>query len=110
MEPFSLLLIGLLHTELCEANFVFDNVELAATELESKGEILVQLGQLYAKVKEENENLGVIEAIASFDNKFYIEASIGDWKVQVNIQIKDVKQLFSDKIAPEDKQPQNQLQ
>ncbi len=59
-------------------------------------------------MKEENGDLGILEAIACFDNKLYVEASIGDWKAQVNIQIKDVKELFSDKIAPEVKEPQNE--
>mgnify|MGYP003393468888 CR=1 FL=1 len=36
-----------------------------------------------------------------------MEASIGDWKAFVNLQIKDVKELFSSKIAPEkDENPQ----
>lgn len=50
MDPVSLFLIGILHTELCQAKFVFDNADIGATELESKAEILKQLGQIYLKV------------------------------------------------------------
>ena len=47
------------------------------------------------KIKEEAGDLGLLEAIACLNNKFYIEASIGDWKAQVSMQIKDVNKLFS---------------
>lgn len=60
-----------------------------------------ELGEIYAKVSEEGGDLGIFDAIASFENKIHIEASIGDWKLQANIQIKDLKELFSNKIAPE---------
>lgn len=31
MDPPSLMLIGILHTELCEAKFVFDNADVQVT-------------------------------------------------------------------------------
>ena len=57
------------------------------------------------KIKEEAGDLGLLEAIACLNNKFYIEASIGDWKAQVSMQIKDVNKLFSQKIL-EPQEPQ----
>ena len=57
---------------------------------------------MYLKVEEEGGvDLGIFQLINSFNNKVYVEACIGDWKANVAIQIKDVKQLFSKKIAPQ---------
>ena len=44
VEPFALLLIGILHLELCELDLSFDNSEFTNPELESKAYILESLG------------------------------------------------------------------
>lgn len=40
MDPVSLGLIGMLHTDICEVNLVFDNAEFQYAQQESKGQIL----------------------------------------------------------------------
>ena len=49
----------------------------------------MEINQLLCQ--EQNANLGVFQAIDSFENNIYIQASIGDWKANLRINIKDLK-------------------
>jgi hypothetical protein len=45
-------------------------------------------------VSEEYSELGVLEAIGSFENSMSVTVAIGDWKINAKIKIEKLKELI----------------
>ena len=95
-QPELLSLIGLLHLENCDVELCFDNAQFEVAELESKEFILEELSQLLQELNElsTDKELGLKSIFELLNNKFYIEASIGDWKAKVQINVKDLNKIL----------------
>jgi hypothetical protein len=90
-----LICAALLHAELCDVSLVFDNAEVAQSELSSKNEILSALDELHGSLSaEENKSLGVFEAVKCFENKFSASISVGDWVIEADVKVHDLKELL----------------